>query len=115
MPTISQSVSVAASTTNDNVLSGSQFEFAPYPCMLQIGVAGDANGADLAVDVYSGSDLLVEGMRLNTKNQMPTIPDDFIVQDVIDQGERLKIRVRNTSAAGARTAFFTVILTPMMG
>lgn len=114
MATISQSVSVAASSSNDNVLAGSQFEFAPYPAMLQIGVCGDANGADMSVDVYSGSDLLVEGMRLNTKAQMPTIPDDFLVQDVIDAGERLKIRIRNTSAAGARVAYFTVILTPMM-
>lgn len=113
MPVISNSASVAASSVNDNLLTGSQFEFSPDSGMIEFGLCGDANGADMAVDVYSGTDLLAEGMRLNTRAQMPIYPDDFMLQDVVLEGERLKIRVRNTSAAGARTVYYTIRITPM--
>lgn len=113
MPLIQGSTSVAASSTNDNVLSGSQFEFVPYPAQIDFGLNGDANGTDLRVDVYSGNDILTENMTANSNNTFPKGQDDFLLTDVAAQGERLKIRVRNTSAAGARTLFWAVRVTPL--
>lgn len=113
MPLVSNSASVAASSVTENILSGSQFEFAGEDCMIEVGICGDANGADMLVDVYSGTDVLCEGMRLNVRAAMPVYPDDFMLQDVVAAGERIKIRARNTSAAGARTVYYTIRITPM--
>lgn len=113
MPAISSSVSVAASGVNENVLAGSQWEFMPFDGMLEIGLCGDANGADLAIDIFTGTDIELEGSRANTQNRMPVYPDDFPVMAGAAAGDRLKIRVRNTSAAGARTLFYTVRIMEM--
>jgi len=113
MPVIQGSVSVAASSVNDNVLNGSQFEFLPYDASLEFGLNGDANGADLRVDVYSGQDVLMESAPMNVKAAIPVYPDDFVLTDVAGAGERIKVRVRNTSAAGARSLFYSVRITPI--
>lgn len=112
MPLIQGSVSVAASSVNDNVLTGSQFEYLPYNALVEFGLVGDANAADLRVDVFSGQDILTEQMQPNAQNRIPIYPDDYLLQDVAAAGERLKVRVRNTSAAGARTINFGVRITP---
>ena len=113
MPVIQSSVSVAASSVNDNVLAGSQFEFLPYDAALEFGLNGDANGGDLRVDVYSGQDVITEQMTPSVQNRAPVYPDDFVLTDVAAAGERIKVRVRNTSAAGARTLFFGVRISPV--
>jgi hypothetical protein len=113
MPLIQGSTSIAASGVNDNVLSGSQYEYLPWPAMLEIGLTGDANGADLRVDVYSGSDVLLENAPMSVQNRIPIYPDDFNLVDGAQAGERIKIRARNTSAAGARTLFHAVKITPL--
>jgi len=110
MPLIQNSVSVAANATNDNVLTGSQFEFLPFNAFLEFGLVGSAAG--LVADVYSGSDTLCEGIGLSTQNRFPVFPDDFTLQDVAAAGERLKVRIRNTTG-GALTCFYAVRVTPM--
>jgi len=82
MPVITSSTSVAASSVNDNLLSGSQFEFLPFNAGLEFGINGDANGADMRVDVYSGQDVLMENAPLNVQNRLPVYPDDFTLVDV---------------------------------
>ena len=111
MPLIQSNASIAASSVNDNVLTGSQFEYMPYNGFVEFGLAGDANGSDLRIDVYSGQDILAEQLIPNAQNRIPLYPDDYILQDVAAGGERLKIRVRNTSAAGARVINFGVRIT----
>lgn len=113
MPVIQGSVSVAASSVNDNVLTGSQFEFLPYDAALEFGLVGDANAADLRLDVYSGQDTLAENMQPSAQNRMPIYPDDFTLTDAAGGGERIKVRVRNTSAAGARSLNFAIRITPL--
>lgn len=113
MPIIQGSTSVALSSVNDNVLAGSQFEFLPFNAMLEFGLNGDANGGDLRVDVYSGSDVLMENAPMNVRAVIPTYPDDFLLNDVAGAGQRIKVRVRNTSAAAARTLYWVVRITPL--
>lgn len=113
MPLIQGSAAVAASSVNDNLLSGSQFEYAPYNALVEFGLNGDANGADMRVDVYSGQDMLTEQMALNVKAALPVYPDDFLLQDIVAAGERIKVRARNTSAAGARTVYYSIRMTPL--
>lgn len=112
MPTIQNRLSVAGNTVVDNLLSGSQFEFLPYNAALEFGIVGDANAADLRVDVYSGQDVLLENAEPSAQARIPIYPDDYNLTDVAAGGERIKIRVRNLNAA-ARTIFFAVRVTPI--
>jgi len=107
---IQKTASVAANTTVDNVLSGSQFEFLPMPAALEFGIVGSATG--LQADVYSGSDMLCEGLDVSTQNRFPVFPDDYTLTDVAGAGERIKVRIRNTTA-GALTYFVGVRITPI--
>ena len=113
MPLMQGSTSIAAASVNDNVLAGSQFEYLPFNAMLEFGLNGDANGADLRVDVYSGSDVLLENAPMSAQNRVPIYPDDFQLNDVAAGGERIKIRVRNVNAGAARTLFHSVRITPI--
>jgi len=109
MPVIQGSVSVAANSTNDNVLSGSQYEFLPWNAVLEFGLAASANG--LNADVFSGQDVLAESMLLSAANHIPIYPDDFTLNDVAAAGERIKVRLRNTTG-GALTGFWSIKITP---
>lgn len=113
MPVIQGSVSVAASSVSDNILADSQFEFMPFDGRVDFYLVGDANAADLRLDVYSGADVLMENGQVSAQNRMPLRPDDKTLTDVAATSERLKVRVRNTSAAGARTLYYAVEVTPL--
>ena len=110
MPMIQVTGSVAANAVNDNVLTGSQFEFLPYPCALEFGLVGSAAG--LLMDAYSGSDVLCEAMAVSTANRFPVFPDDYTLTDVAGLGERIKVRARNTTG-GALTYFVGIRITPL--
>jgi hypothetical protein len=110
MPVIQSSITVPANSALDNVLSGSQFEYLPWDAAVEFGLSGGAPG--VLADVYSGQDVLAEAMFLPATNRVPIRPDDFTLTDVAGGGERLKIRLRNTTGAGI-TCFWSVIITPI--
>lgn len=110
MPLIQQSVSVPATSVVDNLLQGSQFEFLPYNAHLSFAINGAAVG--LVADVYSGQDVLGEAISVNSLNRVPLNPDDFLLTDVAAAGERIKVRVRNTTGA-AVVVFFAVMIQPI--
>lgn len=109
MPMIQKKVSIAANSSNDNLLSGYQMQILPYDAVVQFALCGSAAG--LVADIYSGNDLVAEGYELNTQNRYPVVPDDVIGSDVAAALEPLKIRVRNTTA-GALDCFFRVDIMP---
>jgi hypothetical protein len=110
VPVIQNSTSVAANSVNDNVLAGSQFEYLPYNARLMFGINGSAAG--LLADVYSGQDIVAESMAVNSQNRFPINPDDFVLTDVGAAGDRLKLRLRNTTG-GALTGFWSVNIIPL--
>lgn len=110
MPTIQGSVSVAANAVNDNVITGSQWEYLPYNAAVEFGLVGSAPG--LLLDVFSGQDNLAEGFAPSTQNRFPVYPDDFTLTDVAAAGERLKVRARNTTG-GALTVFWSIRISPV--
>lgn len=110
MPVIQGSVSVAANAVNDNVLQGSQFEYLPYNAKIDFGLVGSATG--LQCDVFSGQDIIAESFAPPTQNRFPINPDDFTLTDVAAGGERLKVRVRNTTG-GALTIFWSIVIMPV--
>jgi len=100
MPVIQKEVSIAASSANENILSGSAFEFLRQNAIVSVGLAGSATG--LVANIQSGADIVLEESPLLVKTTMPTIPDDMYYNDVGVAGDRLVIRVRNTTG-GALT------------
>lgn len=110
MPLIQSSVSVGAGATNDNVITGSQFEYLPYNALVEFGLNGSAAG--LIADVYSGQDIVAENISLNAQNRIPVYPDDYTFNDAAAQGDRLKVRVRNPTG-GALIVFYSVRVTPL--
>lgn len=100
MPVIQKEISVAANAVNDNILSGSSFEFLRSNSVVSIGMVGSATG--LVANIQSGADIVLEESPLLVKTTMPTIPDDMYYNDVGVAGDRLVVRVRNTTG-GALT------------
>lgn len=104
------SASIAAGATIANVLQGSAFEFLNQNAQVAIGIVTSATG--IVATVQSGSDVLMEESPVSIANRFPIWPDDFDLTDVAAQGERLVVKLRNTSA-GALTYFVTVKVDPL--
>ena len=95
MPVIQREVTVAANATVDNLIAGSAFEFARGNVLVSIGVTQAATG--LQVTINSGSDVIAEEFAPAILTRFPVIPDEMYYNDVAVQGDRLVIRVRNTT------------------
>ena len=98
MPLIGKQTSVAANSTA-LPLVGDQFEFINRPSMLEFGLVAEATG--MLMTVYSGADLLAQEqpVPIRAAGVPPTYPDDFLLQDVAGNGDRLSITLRNTTGA----------------
>jgi len=96
MPMILREVSIPANTTNDNIISGSAFEFARGRGVLSIGIAGAATG--LVANIQAGADIIAEAFALPILTRYPIVPDEFYFTDVVEQGDRIVERVQNTTA-----------------
>lgn len=113
MPTYNFRQSLSASSTA-TPLAGTQYEFLPFPAFVEIGLLTDATG--VLATVYSGSDLLQEEgpVQIGTINVMPTYPDHFYLTDEAAAGDRLQIKLRDTSAA-TRIVMGSIRITPLAG
>jgi len=110
MPIIKKEISIAANVTNDNIFSGSIYEFLPWNASINLGLTGSATG--LVATVNTGSDTVQEESPVNILTTMPKIPDDMDIQDVAAAGERFVVKVRNTTA-GALTLRALAQITPI--
>lgn len=95
MPVIQREISVAANSTNDNALSGSAFEFLRRNAVISAGVTAAATG--IVFNINSGADVVVEESDAVIATRFPIIPDEMYYNDVGVQGDRLVIRLRNTT------------------
>ncbi|HEY6007112.1 MAG TPA: hypothetical protein VIU40_02240 [Geobacteraceae bacterium] len=111
MPMITTQTSIAAGATA-TPLSGNQFEFVRDPSLIEFGMCAEATG--MVATVFSGADLLMQEGPVNIRaaGTPPTYPDDFVLQDVAGNGDRLSVTYRNTSA-GTIIVRTTVRVTPL--
>jgi len=99
MPLISKRIVLAASSSA-SALTDDQFEYLPYNALVEFALLSDATG--VLATIFSGSDLLMDEGPVplgSAINVFPKFPDDYHLTDVAAGGERLKIRLRDTSAA----------------
>lgn len=110
MPVIQKEVSVPANGTVENALSGSAFEFLRRNAIVSCGVTGAAAGIE--VTVQSGGDIVLEESPAAIKTTYPIIPDEMFYNDVGVAGDRLVVRLRNTTG-GAVVARVLVQITDL--
>jgi hypothetical protein len=97
MPVVMKQVSVPLNGTVDNILAGSAFEFARTNALVSMGVSAAATGT--FVTFNSGADVVAEEFEPAILTRYPIIPDEMYFSDVAAAGDRLVIRVRNTTGA----------------
>lgn len=107
---IQKSVTVLANTTNDNVIAGDQFEFAPSRCIVEFGLEASAIGMEY--DVLIGSRAVVTRYIPPIDNRNAKYPDEFYLKAGARAGERIIIRARNTTGGNLNT-FNGVKFTPV--
>lgn len=118
MAQIAVRVSMAA-LAQVNALQGTQYEFLPpamfpFGAVAEFGSLTDATG--VLRTVQTGSDVIEEESPVNvgTINAQPVYPDGFTLQDVIGPGERINVKLRDTSGA-IRVVMVVVRFTPIPG
>ena len=90
MPSISGRNSIATGVTVANVLTGSQYEFAPFDGQMIIGMKADKNLVTCAI--FSGPDTLQEpgGMvPFGASEATPNYPDEFLWEVTVARGVRM--------------------------
>lgn len=106
---IQKETSLAAGAVNDNILSGSAFEYVRAPGVVSMGVVASATGT--FITIQAGPTLILEESPPTVKTTMPVIPDDFLYQSAVVPGDRLVIRARNPTG-GAVTIRAVVQIAP---
>lgn len=97
MPMIMIETSIAAGAVNNNLVSGSAFEFAKQRQVVSLGVVQSATG--MFGTIQAGSDIIAEEFSLPILTTYPIIPDNMYFTDIMEAGDRLVIRVRNPTGA----------------
>lgn len=93
---IKRDVSVGAGAVNENLISGSAYEYANGPQVVSIGLVAAATGTFCTIT--AGGRTVAEEFPVTVKaTGDPIIPDDFFFTAAMVAGERLVIRVRNPS------------------
>ncbi len=113
MPMLQRTDSIAANAFNANIWTGTQFEFAPWPALLELSVMASATG--LQFTFATGADTLAIDQAINVvraANEYGKYPDDFVIKDIVGGGERIVEAIRNTTA-GALSQFSSIMLTPV--
>lgn len=93
MPVITATGSLGAGGSSPNVFTGSAFEFARAPSLINIGVTASATGT--FVTLQNGSDIIAEEFAPYVSAAYPIIPDQMYFADVANTGDRLVARWRN--------------------
>lgn len=105
MPTMQDSVVVAANSVSANVLSGQLYEFLPAGVNATLSCAGSATG--LRTTYISGVPL-INDQAINLQNRFPIVPDDVLHSGEVPGGRQV-LTFRNTTGAPL-TAFWRIDL-----
>lgn len=111
-------VTIAAGTTNANILTGEALEFPGVASQVEIyGIVVAAGFGSLFCDVQFGTDLVAENVIIPSEGATagvgPIVPDHLLVVDALAPSDRLIIRVRNADAVNDRAVTFLVRVQPV--
>ena len=109
MAVMTDTQSIAANTTVPNVISGKSAEFVKEPSVVTFSATGSAIG--LFVTAIVGEEVVIEDQAIPLTNRFPIMPDDTLAQAGAFPGDRIIVKVRN-STAGALTSWVRVDVEP---
>lgn len=109
MPVMTNRQSVAANTTVQNVFTGQLHEFLQTRAAVRL--YGTASAVGLNMSLIIGDEVVIDDQELSAQNRMPLVPDDLIAESAGFKGDRLIVRLRNTTA-GALTGFVRADIVP---
>lgn len=98
MATMTDRQSVAANTTIANALVGKTMEFVAEQ-RATVDLYATAAAVGMFYSLIIGSEIVVEDQEVNAQNRMPIIPDDFLARGGAFKGDRVVVKVRNSTAA----------------
>lgn len=93
MPMIVIEQSVAAGAVNNNLVSGSAFEFARQRQIVSMGWVQSATGGFMTLQ--AGPDIIAEEFSVPILTTYPVVPDQMYFTDIMENGDRLVSRYRN--------------------
>jgi hypothetical protein len=100
MPTIRKRNVVAFGGAPVYPLQGDQFEYLPFDARVQFAIIGQNTATiNSQATVYSGSDVLQQNGPITIRAvgaTQPTYPDDFLLDDEADAGDRLNVVLTNS-------------------
>lgn len=99
MPVMTDRRSVAANATVDNVLAGKIDEFLREKSIVRLYALAEAVGANVSLIV--GNEVIFDDQEIPARavGTTITVPDDFVVEGAGLAGDRLILRLRNTTGA----------------
>lgn len=107
MNVIQREVSVPANSTIENALSGSAFEFARTPSIVSQGVLAAATGIQLTIQ--AGGQSIMEESPAKVGTNQPNAEEDMLYNYGVIAGDRLVLRLRNTTGAAIIVRHLTQI------
>ena len=104
MPTVKKRITLAANGVNENVLSGSAYEYVGRASQITVALAKNSAGGTVDADVQVGPELLTESSNVDNEQGVgfgPLVPENLVVQDMAAAGDRVIVRLRETGGTGA--------------
>lgn len=102
------STSIAANSTNSNVVQGRRYERSPFPAIGTLYINGSAAG--LVGELNVGGVSVSGPLTCNVQNRVPVVPDDLLVTDwEALPNSLIQVSITNTTG-GALTAYWKVEL-----
>lgn len=102
--------SVAANTTTSNILAGKNKEFLEEASIVHIGVLGSAVG--LRATLVIGTEVVVDDQEVAVGTTLPAFPDQILAEAGGFGGDRITLRLRNTTGA-AITGYTKLLIEPV--
>jgi len=96
VPTIQKETAILTLLNNDNLWSGSAFEYMRGQGVVSAAVVASVTGG--FITIQSGPDVVLEESSPMVLGTMPIVPDHFYYNWGAAAGDRLLCRVRNPSA-----------------
>ena len=93
--------SVPANTTTGNILAGKAMEFVQEVSTVVIGICAAAVG--LFATVVIGTEVVVDDQEVSAAAHMPTFPEDVLAEGGAFAGDRITVRLRNSTGAAIIT------------
>jgi len=109
MAIMTEVATVVANTVSANLCAGKSAEFVKEPSIISLSANGSAIG--LYATMIVGEEVVIDDQPIPLTNRFPIVPDDTLVQAGGFVGDRINVRLRN-STGGNLTGWIRVDIEP---